>query len=176
DISERENLENLENDFMGNIENETNLINMLSSLSYSKHNHHLVTDRFYIERILKRLNEGSGDVLINYKSSIEHILEDAERTKYSSNIGNLVLLEKYLNDKAGRLKQDKGKQELLKEKFEIIYPESSFPEVEKLLKNFLYYDFDHKAIDDRSKIIIEDYIQKAFGEFSIKSVENRGFS
>lgn len=176
DISERENLENLENDFMGNIENETNLINMLSSLSYSKHNHHLVTDRFYIERILKRLNEGSGDVLINYKSSIEHILEDAERTKYSSNIGNLVLLEKYLNDKAGRLKQDKGKQELLKEKFEIIYPKSSFPEVEKLLENFLYYDFDRKAIDDRSKIIIKDYIQKAFGEFSIKSAENRGFS
>ncbi|WP_249958847.1 DUF262 domain-containing protein [Enterococcus sp. LX10] len=176
DISERENLENLENDFMGNIENETNLINMLSLLSYSKHNHHLVTDRFYIERILKRLNEDKKNALLDYKVSIEHIIEDAEGTKCSSNIGNLVSLEKHLNDEAGRIKKDKGKQALLKEKFETIYPKSSFPEVEKLLENFLYYDFDCKAIDDRSKIIIKDYIQKAFGEFSIKSAENRGFS
>lgn len=165
DIIERITIEDLHEQFSGNIENKDQLINALSSLSYSKYGNS-DNGKHFIRQILIRLNEKKGNHLLYHKMSIEHIIEDSEKSKYSSNIGNLVLLEQKLNDKAGEAKSAiSSPEELLKEKFDKIYTKSDLPEVEKLLNEVLPIDFNTDYIEQRAKDMVKRYIQKSFENF-----------
>ncbi|EME7170199.1 DUF1524 domain-containing protein [Enterococcus faecium] len=97
--------------------------------------------------------------------SIEHIIEDSERSKHSANIGNLVLLEQQLNDEAGKIKSTYHPEELLKEKFEKIYKKSDVPEVKDLVDDVQPIDFNADYIKQRAKNMVERYIQKSFENF-----------
>lgn len=165
DLLERITFEDLHEQFSDNIENKNQLIAALSSLSYSKHGNS-DQDKHFIRQILIRLNEVKGNHLLYHKMSIEHIIEDSERSRHSSNIGNLVLLEQKLNDKASFAKSDNSSsEELLKEKFEKIYTESDLPEVKKLLNDVLSIDFNTNYIEQRAKDMVERYLQKSFKNF-----------
>lgn len=165
DIIERITIEDLHEQFSGNIENKDQLINALSSLSYSKYGNS-DNGKHFIRQILIRLNERKGNHLLYHKMSIEHIIEDSEKSKYSSNIGNLVLLEQKLNDEASAIKTDiNPPEELLKEKFKSIYSQSDFPEVKKLLKEVQPIDFNTVYIKQRAKDMVKRYIQKSFKNF-----------
>lgn len=160
---ERESLEELKEQFMSNIGNKEELINILSSqLSYSKYSDNS-EDGPYIRRLLIRINETKGNHLINYKLSIEHIKED-EDGGIASKIGNMVLLEQDLNQEANgiKIKNKDDAEQLLSKKFESIYTKSKIPEVRFLIDDVNHIDFNETYIKKRSKKIIEKYLEYAF--------------
>ncbi|EMF0536552.1 hypothetical protein H6231_002930, partial [Enterococcus hirae] len=164
EIIERTTIEDLQEQFSSNIENKDLLITTLSSLAYSKYGGSN-RDKHFIRQILIRLNEGKGNHLLYHKMSIEHIIEDSERSKHSANIGNLVLLEQQLNDEAGKIKSTYPSEELLKQKFEKIYIKSDVPEVNCLVEDVQPIDFNADYIKQRAKDMVKRYIQKSFKNF-----------
>lgn len=160
-VEQETTFETLKNSFMDQIESKSRLVEILSSLSYSKY-----TNGYYkhhIIHILIRLNMKKGNHLLDYKGSIEHIIEDSEATNYSSNIGNLVYLEKSLNSEAGMLKnQGISSEKLLIEKFRKVYKKSTFPEVIKLNKDISARDFNEQYIDVRAKTMVSRFLDCAF--------------
>ncbi|EOW2622054.1 DUF262 domain-containing protein [Enterococcus hirae] len=164
EIIDRIAIEDLQLQFSSNIENKELLITTLSLLSYSKYGGSN-RDKHFIRQILIRLNEVKGNHLLYHKMSIEHIIEDSERSMHSANIGNLVLLEQQLNDEAGKIKSTYHPEELLKEKFEKIYKKSDVPEVKDLVDDVQPIDFNADYIKQRAKNMVERYIQKSFENF-----------
>lgn len=172
------NLEDLNRKRMNILQPSKNaLIQYISKLSYSKKIQN-ESDEELIRYLLKRLNEtNDGFEPTNFVGSIEHIIEDEIGTNHSSNVGNLVYLDKEYNKLASLEKQnlekkyvaeDKEKDEsfydsLLTKKFNEIYIKSKYPEVIILRNDYLAIDFNNNAIDKRAIEIATRFLNNHMG-------------
>ena len=95
-------IDELKRQFPSIINNKDQLIKKISSLTYSKYSQE--NDLYSVRFILRRLNEQRGNHLLDYKGSIEHIIEDNAPNDNSSKLGNLIYLESNLNTEAGNEK------------------------------------------------------------------------
>lgn len=155
----------LKNERFSIINNVRNIIiHTIENLEYSKNI--LKNDVEYIRYVLKRLNEEKNCSIEKLKGSIEHIIEDENKAKHSMRIGNLVYLETIQNENAAKYKQalqnekvQRLEEEILRYKFTHIYSKSEYPEVKKLITNYLSATFDNQEIRDRSTEIGEGFLE-----------------
>lgn len=140
----------------------------IQELSYSKRSNSPM-DRELVRYLIERLNENDFNTQ-TVVGGIEHIIEDAKGTKYSSNIGNLVFLEGIYNDRASKIKQDllkelngdekKVERLLLEKKFTEIYTCSECPQVKELCRTYPDGYFTEVEVKERAKYMANYFINE----------------
>lgn len=122
-------------------------------LEYSKgKNDYNMLSKYVLNNIEKHYS--NEDVSKN-NGSVEHILAEDKSKKYSLNIGNLILLEDYLNEKA----ENKD----LCEKINIYY-ESKYEYVKEFESSYKdIKEFNEELIKERAKKMAEDYYYNILG-------------
>ncbi|MEG1045826.1 DUF262 domain-containing protein [Carnobacterium sp.] len=108
--------------------------------------------QFVIKQIANHL-EGRNYSPVEY--TIEHIID--EEIGNSNSIGNLIVLERKLNDKINKKKQKiekeqkHGKNEITFEEKTVIYEESAYKMVKDLVASYPEFNFNHDAIKLRTE-------------------------
>ncbi|MDF9467035.1 DUF262 domain-containing HNH endonuclease family protein [Bacillus sp. FSL K6-0273] len=127
------------------------------SLTFTKERRQTNVPTIYI---LNRISSHFSDNEIwKNDSSIEHIINEEQNEALSISIGNLILLEEKLNNKAGnKVYQDKKE----------IYLESSYKEVTHFVEN--HNDWTIEEINDRANNLFEIYYEKLLKD-KLKKIE-----
>lgn len=100
-------------------------------------------------------NYYSNEDVSKNNGSVEHILAEDKAKKYSLNIGNLILLEDYLNEKA--------ENKELCEKINI-YSESRYEYVKEFESSYKdIKEFNEELIKERAKKMAKDYYYNILG-------------
>lgn len=100
-------------------------------------------------------NYYSNEDVSKNNGSVEHILSEDKSKKYSLNIGNLILLEDYLNEKA----ENKDLCEKIN-----IYSESKYEYVKEFESSYKdIKQFNEELIKERAKKMAEDYYYNILG-------------
>lgn len=87
--------------------------------------------------------------LFDDEGSVEHILSEAADPKNNNNIGNLILLEQKLNERADNLSYDQKKE---------IYKESRYKWIDEFLSD--HDDWNVGSFEERSKALSKFYYTK----------------
>lgn len=122
-------------------------------LEYSKSkNPYNMLSKYVVNNIEKYYSEQD---ISPVNGSVEHILGEDSSKPYTLNIGNLILLEEYLNGKA----EDKNIEEKIS-----VYKESSYKYVSKFVENNrTITDWTEVQIMDRAKEMAKIYYEKVLG-------------
>lgn len=100
-------------------------------------------------------NYYSNEDVSKNNGSVEHILAEDKSKKYSLNIGNLILVEDYLNEKA----ENKDLCEKIN-----IYSESRYEYVKEFESSYKdIKEFNEELIKERAKKMSEDYYYNILG-------------
>ncbi|WP_368247792.1 DUF262 domain-containing protein [Clostridium perfringens] len=119
--------------------------------SKSKNQYNMLT-KYVLNNIEKHY---SNQDISPINGSVEHILGEDVSSQYTLNIGNLILLEEYLNNKA----EDKNIEEKV-----TIYRESSYKYVAEFVKsNSTITDWTEVQVIDRAKEMAKIYYEKVLG-------------